>query len=371
HQKELGIAPIIITSPKHGASHSHFEEIDGINVYRTTKNDFGAAPFIREVRLIDTLCRKIKEIIEIEKPDIIHAHSPSLNGIAALMAGRKYDIPVVYEVRAFWEDAAVDHGTFKEGSFKYRVSRFIETELLKRVDSLFTICEGLKGEMISRGIGDDRITVIPNCVDAELFTSVQRNEDIVKKYSLENKIVFGFIGSFYHYEGLDILIDGFQRLVPKINNAKLLLVGDGSEKDNLYKKVKEKGLHNDIIFTGKVPHAEVKSYYSVIDFLVYPRESMRLTELVTPLKPLEAMAMGKIVAGSDVGGIKELVTNGKDGFLFKAGDTEDLSRLLIELAVNRENLKAVSSAAIQTVRMKHNWESAVKRYLPVYGKLVK
>jgi len=107
-----------------------------------------------------------------------------------------------------------------------------------------------------------------------------------------------------------------------------------------------------------------------MDFLVYPRKSMRLTELVTPLKPLEAMAMGKIIAGSDVGGIKELITHGRDGFLFKAGDVEGLSRLLVELSMNKENLKAFSLAAIETVQKRHNWESAVKGYLSVYERLI-
>src|SRR3990167_1900504 len=137
HQRELGIAPIIITSPKHDVSSGSVEEIDGINIYRTMSNDFGTMPFFREMRLMKALYMRIQEVIESESPDIIHAHSPSLNGIPALRAGRKYGIPVAYEIRAFWEDAAVDHRTFKESSFKYRVSKFIETGQLKMADALF------------------------------------------------------------------------------------------------------------------------------------------------------------------------------------------------------------------------------------------
>lgn len=370
YQKELGLDPVVVTSPKQGNVKESIEEIDSITVYRTAQNGFGDIPFIREIKLMNTLQKKIEEVIKLENPDIIHAHSPSLNGIPALRAGRKYGIPVAYEIRAFWEDAAVDHRTFKESSFKYRVSRFIETGLLKRADALFTICSGLRDDIVSRNIPEQKVAVIPNCVDTDFFSPLEPEKDLIARHGLSDKVVFGFIGSFYQYEGLDLLIGSFPSVLKTIKNARLLLVGDGPDNENISQRVKANGLEDKVIFTGKVPHAEIKNYYSVMDFLVYPRKSMRLTELVTPLKPLEAMAMGKIIAGSDVGGIKELITHGRDGFLFKAGDVEGLSRLLVELSMNKENLKAFSLAAIETVQKRHNWESAVKGYLPVYERLI-
>lgn len=369
NQKELGLEPVLVTSPKQGETKADIEEIDNMRVYRTSKNNFGGTPFIREVKLMNALQERIEYSIKAEKPDIIHAHSPSLNGMPALKAGRKFGISVVYEARAFWEDAAIDHGTFKEGSFKYKVSRFLETRLFKDVDAVFTICEGLKNEIMSRGISDEKIAIIPNCVDAEAFSPLEYDSAVAERYELKDKIVYGFIGSFYHYEGLDLLIDAFPKVLEKVKDAKLLLVGGGPEKENLIEKARAMNLLRHIVFTGKVPHEEVKKYYSVIDVLVYPRKSMRLTELVTPLKPLEAMAMGKIVVGSDVGGIKELVTHNHDGFLFKAGDIEDLSGLLIQLASDKESLNEISKSAMETVHSKHNWKSAVSRYLPIYERI--
>jgi PEP-CTERM/exosortase A-associated glycosyltransferase len=371
HQKELGLEPVLVTSPKHGDVKTDLEEIDGMKVYRTLKNNFGDTPFIREVKLMNALQERIEDSIKAEKPDVIHAHSPSLNGMSALKAGRKFGIPVVYEARAFWEDAAVDHGTFVEGSLKYQVSRFLETRLFRNVDAVFTICEGLKNEIVSRGMPDEKITIIPNCVDAVAFSPLAYDLETAEKYELKDKMVYGFIGSFYHYEGLDLLIEAFSKVLEKVKNARLLLVGGGPEKENLIEKARSMNLLRHIVFTGKVPHEEVKKYYSVIDVLVYPRKSMRLTELVTPLKPLEAMAMGKVVVGSDVGGIKELVTHNQDGFLFKAGNVDELAGLLIQLAFNIERLNSISKTAIETVRRKHNWESAVKRYLPVYERLLR
>lgn len=368
-QRELGLEPVLLTSPKHGKADAACEEIDGLRVYRTRETEFGTMPFLKETRLMKALQRRIEEVAKAERPDVIHAHSPSLNGLPAVKAGHRLGIPVVYEVRAFWEDAAVDHGTFAEGSLKYRLSKQLETGLFRRADALFTICRGLKDDMIGRGIPADKITIIPNCVDADAFAPLPYDGEIAARLGLEGKMVFGFIGSFYHYEGLLMLLESFGEALRGGMDARLLLVGGGPEHEEVKRRAGEMGLAGPVVITGKVPHEEVNRYYSVIDVLVYPRLSMRLTELVTPLKPLEAMAMGKVVAGSDVGGIQELVTHDHDGFLFKAGDRGALAALLAELASGRRDMKVIAAKAMETVRVKHDWRKAVERYLPVYEHL--
>jgi PEP-CTERM/exosortase A-associated glycosyltransferase len=370
YQKELGLEPIILTSPKHGDITAPLEEIDEMRVYRTSQNNFGNISFIKENRLMRALQTRIEEVVEKERPDIIHAHSPSLNGIPSVKVARKYDIPIVYEVRAFWEDAAVDHGSFKDGSLKYWLSKTIETALLNRVDAIFTICDGLRKEMIARGIINENITVIPNCVDPEIFAPREYDQELADKYGLKEKLVLGFIGSFYHYEGLDILIDSFSRVSQSNNNIQLILVGDGPEKEQLYKKVERHGLLDDVIFTGKIPHEQITRYYSLMDILIYPRKKMRLTEFVTPLKPLEAMAMEKVVVGSDVGGMKELISHNENGFLFKAGDIQSLQNLLSEIMRDTKHFIDISKAGKETILNKHLWGAAVEKYLTTYEKLL-
>ena len=368
-QRELGLDPVLLTSPKHGKVDAACEEIDGMRMYRIRETEFGTVPFLKETRLMKALQKRIEKVAGAERPDVIHAHSPSLNGLSAVKAGRKLGIPVVYEVRAFWEDAAVDHGTFAERSMKYRLSRQLETGLFRKADALFTICQGLKADMIGRGIPAEKITIIPNCVDAEAFAPLPYDREIAARHGLEGKRVFGFIGSFYNYEGLGLLLESFGAAREKGMDARLLFVGGGPEDDALRRKAADMGLNGTVIFTGKVPHKEVNRYYSVIDFLAYPRISMRLTELVTPLKPLEAMAMGKVVLGSDVGGIKELVTHDHDGYLFRAGDRDALVGLLVALASGRRDMGGIAARAMETVRVKHDWRKAVERYLPVYERL--
>src|SRR5262249_4673220 len=106
--------------------------------------------------------------------DIIHAHSPVLNALPALWAGRHHRLPVVYEVRSLWEDAAVDAGTAREGDLRYRATRALETYALRRVDAIATICDGLRNEIVGRGIPAERVNAIPNAVDTAHFTLDQK-----------------------------------------------------------------------------------------------------------------------------------------------------------------------------------------------------
>lgn len=373
-QHELGIETCHITSPKHGNNEEGVEQVDGLTFYRSAPVSGLKAkiPVINQFANIRPMVDKILEVIDAEQPDIIHAHSPALNGLAALKAGRKRGIPVVYEIRAFWEDAAVDHGTCKEGDLRYRLTRKLESYVVKNADAVTTICEGLKGDLIARGFDENKFTVIPNAVNIEQFEQImEKNSEVESKLNLEDCEVLGFLGSFYQYEGLDLLIKALPRVLEQQPNARLLLVGGGPQEENLKKLVSELALQDKVVFTGRVPHSEVSKYYSLVDLLVYPRKGMRLTELVTPLKPLEAMAQGKIVLASDVGGHKELITANDNGFLFKADDVYDLSRNIIAVLNDLDKWPAIKDNGRRFVEDVRNWRNSVENYLPLYKALVK
>ncbi|MDL2124141.1 MAG: glycosyltransferase [Deltaproteobacteria bacterium] len=159
------------------------------------------------------LGRRIQEVAHREKPDIIHAHSPVLNAIPALWAGRKLGIPIVYEIRAFWEDAAVDHGTYSEGSWKYKLTKFVETWVCRRSDQVAVLCNGLKNDLAKREISSQKITPVFNGINPDDFRPCPPDEGLKKEWNLSGKKVIGFIGSFYRYEGLDLLINAFSHLI--------------------------------------------------------------------------------------------------------------------------------------------------------------
>ena len=365
-QLKKGWQPVILTSPKHEESWKgpavSVEEIGGFRYYRTGAVPASALPFASEVRLMKALGRRIRQVAQIEKPDLVHVHSPILNAIPALRAGRKLGIPVVYEIRAFWEDAAVDHGTYAEGSWKYKLTKSIETRVCKRADQVAVLCNGLKNDLSKRGISSQKITPVFNGINPDDFRPCPPDEGLKKEWNLSGKKVIGFIGSFYRYEGLDLLVNAFSHLTSqpqglpsfkphrfqasKHPSIVLLLVGGGEMENELKAQIKNLHLEDKVIMPGRISHDRIPGVYALVDILAYPRYSMRLTELVTPLKPLEAMAMGKALVASDVGGHRELIQHNETGLLFSAGSetalTDAIERLLVEHNVAETNSRAGS-----------------------------
>lgn len=369
-QQALGWETFHVTGSKHGASPAPEEEIDGLRFFRTARSDspLYGLPVLNQIEVINGLTARLCEIIPRVKPDVLHAHSPCLNAIAALRAGKKFGIPVVYEVRAFWEDAAVDHGTSTEFGVRYRMTRALETYALKHADAVTTICEGLRRDIVARGIPGSKVTVIPNAVDVGAFaTGGQADEQLKARLGLAGKRLIGFIGSFYAYEGLDVLLNALPLLLAREPGLRVLLVGGGPEDARLKALTHSLGLDDKVVFTGRVPHAEVQQYYDLLDVLVYPRLPMRLTDLVTPLKPLEAMAQGRVLAASDVGGHLELIEDGKTGVLFKAGDPQSLAAKVGDLLQAPERWPQLRANGRRFVEDERNWRASVARYRKVYG----
>jgi hypothetical protein len=276
----------------------------------------------------------------------------------------------VYEVRALWEDAAVDHGITTEGSVRYLASRALETFALRRADRVTTICEGLRGEIAARGVPESRITVIPNAVDTALFRRAAAPDPVLARtLGLDGKTVVGFAGSFYRYEGLDLLVDALALLAPRHPELRVLLVGGGPQEHVLRDQVRRRSLADRVVFAGRVPHAEVQRYYELIDVLAYPRHRIRLTELVTPLKPLETMAQGRMLVASDVGGHRELVRDGETGFLFPAGDVAALAVTIEAVLAQRADWPRLRDQARRFVEAERTWARSAARYVDVYESL--
>jgi PEP-CTERM/exosortase A-associated glycosyltransferase len=369
-QRALGWDTFHITGPKHGAAPGADETVDGLKFYRTTAGALAGLPVLNQLDVIGRLAARLLEVAREVRPDILHAHSPALNAIAALRVGKRLGIPVVYEVRAFWEDAAVDHGTSREWGVRYRLTRAMETWALKRVDAATTICEGLRRDIVARGIGAAKVTVIPNAVNVEDFgVDGTRDAALAEQLGLTGKTVLGFIGSFYAYEGLNVLLDALPAMLAANPDIRVLLVGGGPQDAALKAQAEALGVADRVVFTGRVPHAQVQRYYDLVDVLVYPRLKMRLTDLVTPLKPLEAMAQGRVLVASDVGGHHELIEDGVTGVLFKAGDPRALAEKTLALLADPGRWPALRRDGRHFVERERNWAASVARYKPVYATL--
>ena len=359
-----------ITGPLYHEGESGAATHDELTFHRTPDAVSGP-PGVREWRAIVAFRRAIEGVIAEWRPDILHAHSPAICGLAALGAARRADLPVVYEIRAFWEDAAVGNGAGREGSLKYRMTRMLENRVVAGADAVFTIAKGLRDDLVARGHDPAKIVLSPNGVDLSLFGDPPpRDAALAAELGIAERPVIGFIGSFYDYEGLDDLIAAMPRLRQRHPQVKLLLTGGGPVEDALRSQAAASPAHEAIVFTGRVPHGEVERYYSLIDVLAYPRKKSRLTDLVTPLKPLEAMAQRRLVAASDVGGHRELIEDGRTGILFPPDDPVAIADALADFLDARETWPAIREAARIHVGTAHDWERNVERYRAVYHRLL-
>jgi PEP-CTERM/exosortase A-associated glycosyltransferase len=370
-QAAMGLEVRAVTGQRHTAPMpSDPEVVDGLTFYRAG-GTAGGLPLVREWSEVAMLAERIVAIAREWRPDVFHAHSPALCGLAALRAGRKLGIPVVYEIRAFWEDAAVGNGTGREGSAKYWLTRVLENDVVSGADRVVTICEGLRADLIARGFAPEKLSIMPNGVDLDLFGEpLPRDAGLANELELGEGPVIGFLGSFYPYEGLDDLIAAMPAIVARVPNARLLMVGGGPAEADLRAQAQASAVADAIRFVGRVPHHEVDRYYSLVDVVCYPRKAMRLTDLVTPLKPLEAMAQGKLVSASDVGGHRELIEHGRTGTLFPPDDPAGLATALADLLGSRDGWHTRRDVAKAFVRERHDWAGNVRRYLPVYQALL-
>ena len=365
-QEALGLEVRGVTGLRHYAQGPDIEQAEGLTFYRT-RGAAGGPVGLREWREVAALTEAIIAAAADWRPDVLHAHSPALCGMAAVRAGARLGIPVVYEIRAFWEDAAVGNGTGAEGSLKYRLTRGLENHVVAHVDAVMVICEGLKADLVARGNDPARIGIMMNGVDLAMFGAPPpRDAALAAELGLGDGPVIGFIGSFYDYAGLDDLIAAMPMLTAVQPDERLLLVGGGPCAEALRAQAAASPAAGAIHFVGRVPHHEVERYYALTDIMVYPRKKSRLTDLVTPLKPLEAMAQGKLVAASDVGGHRELMSDGETGTLFTPDNPAACARSLASLLADRSGWDERRARARAHVLANHDWARNAQRYQLVY-----
>lgn len=366
-QRALGLDPVVLTSVRqHNPHEQSMEEINGVRYYRTLLPTGKRQPLLE----MHHLRRRIIEVARQERPDVIHGHSSILCGLPSHAAARQLGLPSIYEVRAFWEDAAVAAGSTREGSLKYHAIRRVETELARRVDALVCICTGIQNEMIGRGVPRERVHVVPNGVDTDAFAPIPPDEGLRARYGLGRKKVVAYIGTLFPFEGVRDLTQALVGLIKDRGRDDIrgLIVGEGPSHDECKASTAAAGLADKVLHVGRVPHAEVKALYSIADVLVYPRTGGRLTERVTPLKPLEAMALEKPVIGSDVGGLRELIEDDATGLIHRRGDMDDLVQKILRLVDDQTLRRRLGRSARQWVVENRQWRTLVERNLDLYAR---
>ncbi|SJM53317.1 glycosyltransferase [Agrococcus casei] len=304
-----------------------------------------------------------------ERPAIMHAASNHWNGLTAVSAANQLGIPSIYEVRGLWE---VTRGSRNPDWAQGNMFRYIarmEADAARGATRVFTITNALRQEMVSRGVDEHKITVLPNGVDTSRFAPLDRDEELAAELGVKDKTVIGYIGSILDYEGLELLIDAASRMASKRTDFHLLFVGDGAELDFFQDRVENDGLGDVITFTGRVPHEDVERYYSLVDIAPFPRLPLPVCEMVSPLKPFEAMAMGKAVVASNVAALAEIITPGLNGLLHDKGDSHSLQAQLELLLNDQELTKRLGEQAREWVVANRDWSSIAKTVSETYAEL--
>ena len=299
--------------------------------------------FIAEKTYIKMFEKEIEDLISKKKPNVIHAHTPYRVGLPAMNVAKRMNIPFIYEMRGVWEDTAVINGRWRTWGLPYRRFRRMENKVLRGADHVYCISEQLKKDVISRGVDSEGITIVRNAVNDKLFTSkeIEGHSEIVLPIIEDLKLgeettVIGYIGSIQRLEGLETLATAISNIDDDLD-VRLLIVSTEKNQEYFREYCESQGIGDIAIIAGPVPRENISECYRLIDiFAVCRPPGFRVTELVTPLKPFEAMSRGLPVIVSDLPALKEIVEDGSTGLCFEAGNHIDLSRKITKLILDKE-----------------------------------
>lgn len=342
------------------------ERVDGVEYLRALPEK-GSFTRIGSEEYFRRNIQAVTQVLEQKNPAIVHASSNHINGIAACIAGEKLGLPVIYEVRGLWDITRGSAIPNYMNSDKYQQSMRMELDVCHRANHVCTITVALKDFLIDQGINEQKITVLPNGVDLEKFKVREPDPELMMSLGLTGKVVIGYVGSMQQYEGLDLLLQAISLVREKTRvDFHFLAVGDGSEIDTLKKMAIDLNINDIVTFAGRVPHNDVADYYSLIHVCPFPRKDQLVCQLVSPLKPFEAMAMGKAVVSSDVAALRESIEPGVNGLLHKADDVDSLCFELLRLIDNPELAKTLGDGGRAWVKQHRSWETLTEKLIAVY-----
>ncbi|HEY2917090.1 MAG TPA: glycosyltransferase family 4 protein [Candidatus Limnocylindrales bacterium] len=309
------------------------------------------------------------------RPAILHVHSGYRGGelvLAALALRKRFGIPVVYEVRGLFEAVWSSDPRYNESAELYRRRLAFETEVLHEVDGACVISEALLEEIVARGVDRSKLTLIPNGIDPSALDRAERDPVLRSQLGLDGRLVVGYLGNLDHWrEGIDVLLRALAELRARgREDVAVLVVGDGTRRDEWERLARTLGLADRVRFTGRVPHEQVAQYYSQMDLFANPRVDERAARLITPLKPYEAMALGLPVLVSDLPALREIVDPPHRGAVAPPGDAAGLADAIARLLDDPAERARLGEAGRDWVRRERTWAANGARYRAAYERIL-
>jgi glycosyltransferase involved in cell wall biosynthesis len=345
------------------------DHVDGVAYHHVLTKERRPAPLFPLDRGVARFSRAVRDLYKGVDVPLVHGASNYRVGMPAIHAARTLGVPSVYEVRGLWEYTRLAREPWFDRSDMFEFISRMETSAAQEADHVIAITQALADLLVSRGVDGEKISVVPNGVDSRRFEPRPRDEDLAAELGIGDRPVIGYIGSLLEYEGLDLLIDAARQVRATRDDFVVMIVGDGRSLPGLREQATELGLDQHVRFTGRVPHHEVERYYSLIDIAPFPRLPQTVTELVSPLKPFEAMAMDKTVVASDVAALAEIIDDGVTGRLFPKGDAAGLARVLEELLEDQGETEKIAGRGRDWVLRERDWRTVATRISAVYERL--
>lgn len=342
--------------------------VEGVPYHRLGTRS-GQIPKRPIVPYIQRYTEELAAFAQDRRATLVHGASNHLNGLAAVSAARRLGLPSIYEVRGLWEVTRASRDPMWAASMEYRLAAELETEAATAASMVIALTDALKAELVNRGVDAEKISVVPNGVDTSRFRPMTRDSSLARELGIGSETVIGYVGSIVDYEGLGLLVEAVARLSEERSDFVVLIVGDGAEYENLKMQVRLLDIDKFFRFVGRVPHSQVERYYSIVDITPFPRLSVPVCEMVSPLKPFEAMAMGKVVVASDVAAMGEIVSDGTTGILHRKNDASSLADSLRRVMDDDRLRTDLSEKARSWVEAERRWDVLGARVGRIYESL--
>lgn len=375
-EKQADFEPVVLTEPgfpRHvvGEDFESLVYVDQIeHQHIDTGVDYRKVPADRWLEDFAWLAwERVKQI----RPAVIHVSSGRRGyetALVALALKEKTGLPVVYEVRSFFEGLwTVDLELQESGEIFHRRME-VETACMQAADHVLTLGEAMRQDIVSRGIPKDKISLVPNGVNLDHFTPMKRDEMLAAQYGVTMP-TFGYVSNMDNpREGQEYLVEAAALLKNRGIAAQCVLVGGGPRAEKLKKLAKKRDVSDRVIFTGSIDHDEISAHYALIDVFVVPRIYERAAKYVTPLKPYEAMAMGRPVLVSDLPALTEIVDAPHRGHVFAVEDAHSLTDAIAELLADPAERTRLGQAGRAWIEAERQWNQNGPRYRRVYDEVI-
>ena len=367
--RDAGWEPVVMTPLgfprwRTGKPGPAVEDVDGTRHHRLDPGP--AYPSDGPVDIyLDDFAWRAADVIRSERPAIIHAASGFRGyelALVGLALGRHFELPVVYEVRGLFDAPA--QGTESE---RHRRRAATDIRAMLAADAVVTLAETMRGDLIERGVPPDRVFVVPNGVDPDIFVPQPPDPSIRARYGLRERFVIGYISNLDHpREDHESLIAATAMLAAAGRDVACLIVGDGMRREHLERFARASGAGDRVVFTGQIPHEDVRAMYATIDAFVVPRTDERAARLVTPLKPYEAMSMGRPLIVADLPALTEIAPDGIRSLTYPTEDPAGLASAVARLMDDPGLAARIAAAGREWVTAERTWAANQPRWDAVY-----